>query len=263
MPDAEDHIDSWSPARVQERQVQAAQALGFEAVTFRDGPEGPLLAVIPPGTFTMGSKQDSDDNPPHLMRISRAFGVGVYAVTFADYDRYCEATGREKPDDRGWSRGDRPVIKVSWEDAQGYAGWLRERTGYGYRLLSEAEWEYACRAGTRTAYWWGDGITTDQANYARKIEKIVLVHHFAPNPWGLYQVHGNVWEWVADAYKKNIAGANGLQVDPIYEGERGAVRVVRGGGWNSSAGTLRSSYRLSARPDRRDGDLGLRLARTF
>ncbi len=222
-----------------------------------------MLAVIPPGTFTMGWEGEHN-NPPHRVRISRAFEVGVYAVTFAEYDRYCEATGWEKLGDEGWGRGDRPVINVYWDAAQAYAVWLSEQTGYDYRLLSEVAWEYACRAGTRTVYWWGDGIAKDQANYDVKIKKTVPVHHFAPNPWGLYQVHGNVWEWVADEYEHDITDANRLQIDPVYdEGKRGADRVGRGGSWLDDAGFLRSSYRHGASRICPYVFIGMRLARTF
>ncbi len=127
--------------------------------------------------------------------------------------------GGRKPGDRSWSRGGRPVINVSREDAKAYVAWLSKNTGKQYWLQSEAEWEYAARAGTTTPFWWGDTITTDQANYngnypyngGAKGEfrwKTLPVRSFKPNPWGLYQVHGNVWEWVEDCWNGTYKGAH-------------------------------------------------------
>ena len=135
----------------------------------RDGSEGPAMIVIPAGEFWMGSPENEEgrnrDERRHRVKIERPFAIGQYAVTFNEYDRFCAATGQQKPDDRGWSRGDRPVINASWYDALDYTKWLSVQTGQAYRLPTEAEWEYAVRAGTETAFWWGNIITTDQANY--------------------------------------------------------------------------------------------------
>lgn len=142
--------------------------------TFRDklktGGDGPLMVVIPAGRFVMGSppeepgRRDSE-GPQHEVRIAEPFAMGVYAVTFDEYDRFCDSTGRDKPGDVGWGRADRPVINVSWDDAKAYATWLSEQTGRTYRLPSEAEWEYACRAGTTTPFHFGERIGTYQANF--------------------------------------------------------------------------------------------------
>ncbi len=292
MPDARNNIHGWSKERVQARQRQAAQALGYDGVTFQDrlqggGPRslmavmtgwvaagataghrglGPLMAVIPPGTFVMGSPDGeegrSNDETQHTVTISRPFGLGCYAVTFDEYDAFCRATKRKVPDDEGWGRGNRPAINISWDDATAFAQWLSQQTGVGYRLPSEAEWEYACRAGTTTPYWWGMEISAVQANYESNRGQITVpVDEYAPNPWGLYQVHGNVWEWVEDAYMEDIAQPN-VQIDPIYNEQRGAYRVYRGGSWCYDAGYLRSSSR-HAHPVVRRRYLGLRLARTF
>ncbi len=132
--------------------------------SFRDLDIAPEMVVIPPGEFLMGSKDgegSDDEHPQHKVTIRQAFAVGKYPVTFAEWDAGgCRSGGgfRYKPEDQGWGRGRRPVINVSWNDAQAYVKWLSERTGQRYRLLSEAEWEYACRAGYHTAYFFGDSI---------------------------------------------------------------------------------------------------------
>jgi len=189
---------------------------------FQDFAEGPEMVVIPPGKFLMGSPEKEpgrfgDEGPEHEVTISKSFAIGRYAVTFEEWD-YAQSdkdwrriTGLEprKPEDEGWGRGNRPVIDVSWDDAHAYMKWLSAKTGHEYRLPYEAEWEYAARAGTETPFWWGASITPDQANYdgnypygdSKKGEfrgRILPVDRFEPNPWGLYQVQGNVWEWCAD-----------------------------------------------------------------
>ncbi|MEL6980712.1 MAG: formylglycine-generating enzyme family protein, partial [Pseudomonadota bacterium] len=132
--------------------------------------EGPELCVIPAGRFLMGSPAEEPERfdgegPQHEVRIARPFALGRYAVTFDEYDAFCAATRARRPGDAGWGRGRRPAIKVSWKDADAYCGWLSEQTGATYRLPSEAEWEYACWAGTTTPFWWGREITPEQANY--------------------------------------------------------------------------------------------------
>ncbi len=191
--------------------------------TLKDGGEGPKMVVIPAGKFIMGSlpsepKRSNDEGPQHEARIERPFAIGVYAVTFEEYDRFAEATGKEKPGDAGWGRSRRPVIHVSWHDAVAYAQWLSEQTGATYRLPSEAEWEYAARAGTVTPFHLGERITTDQANFDGRYtyngsakgqyrEKTVAVGSFPANAFGLHDVHGNVWEWVQDCWHDDYKGA--------------------------------------------------------
>ncbi len=124
------------------------------------------MVWIPAGSFKMSDIQGSgydDEKPVHRVSIDR-FAMGKYEVTFAEYDKFAEATGRTKPDDEGWGRGKRPVINVSWNDATAYAKWLSKQTSKNYRLPTEAEWEYAARAGTETKYWWGNNISTNKAN---------------------------------------------------------------------------------------------------
>jgi formylglycine-generating enzyme required for sulfatase activity len=209
--------------------------------------------------------------------IPAPFAIGRYAVTFAEWDAFVAAGGGSyRPEDKGWGRGDRPVINVSWDDIQAYLEWLRQMTGKDYRLPSEAEWEYAARAGTVTPFWWGSSISTQQANYdgnrtfgggktGEYRQKTLPVKSFDPNPWGLYQVHGNVLEWCADGWHDSYAAkpedlkANG---GPWIGGGSGA-RVLRGGSWLYDPQYLRSANRSRNDPGLRFNFLGFRVARTL
>ncbi len=170
--------------------------------------------------------------------------------------------------------GDYPVIDVSWEDAQAYVKWLSAKTGRGYRLLSEVEWEYVARAGTATPFWWGTSITPAQANYdgsyvyeggGAKGEywgKTERVHHFAPNPFGLYQVHGNVWEWVEDVWHDSYTDDPPSDGSAWTIGDRGG-RVLRGGSCIDSPQFLRAACRFSYSPGYRSSGSGFRVSRTL
>ncbi len=217
-----------------------------------DAPWCPEIVVIPPGRFMMGYEQ----GPQHEVQIAYRFAVGRYAVTFEEYDHFCEAAGEKKPDEKNWGRGRRPAVRVSWKDAKAYVEWLSKETGRPYRLLSEAEWEYACRAGTTTRFWWGDDITPENANYGGggNLGKTAEVGSYPPNPWGLYDMHGNVWEWVEDCWN------DGYQEAPVdgsawTSGDCGR-RVLRGGSWDyrSVGPPLRRSLRgRRGRPGQRQG----------
>lgn len=154
---------------------------------FKDLDAGPEMVVVPDGSFTMGSNDYDDEKPPHRVAIERAFAVGRFAVTFDEWDAAVTDGGlyRHRPRDEGWGRGRRPVINVSWDDVQAYAKWLSGKTGKTYRLLSEAEWEYCCRAGAITAHWWGDSMSKGLANYGGGRSQSVSVDSFEANPWGL------------------------------------------------------------------------------
>ena len=172
----------------------------------------------------------------------------------------------------GWGRGNRPVIMVSWDDAQSYVRWLSERTGERYRLLSESEWEYVARAGTTTPFHFGSTISTDQANYngnytyggGRKgvyREKTISVGSFGANAWGLHDVHGNVWEWVGDCWYGSYTGAP-ADGSAWARGDC-AKRVLRGGSWLNLPRYLRSANRYRLPPAYRSFNLGFRIARTL
>ena len=212
---------------------------------------GPEMVVVPAGSFWLGSRDPRklyrfDESPRRRIHIGRPFAVGKYEVTFDDYDLFAASTGRDKPSDEGWGRGQRPVINVSWEDARAYVQWLRETTGQPYRLLTEAEWEYVARAGTDTPYWWGSDIGTDNARCFQCGNKWALpgtseVGYFSANAFGLHDTAGNVWEWVQDCYIDNYRQmpANGrARTDANCP-----RRVLRGGAWNSRPVLLRSAER--------------------
>jgi formylglycine-generating enzyme required for sulfatase activity len=213
-----------------------------------------------------------NEGPQRRVTIARPFAVGRFEVTFAEWDA-CEAAGgcSHGPGDGGWGRDNRPVINVSWNDiTKEYLPWLSRKTGKTYRLLTEAEWEYAARAGTATPFWWGSSISTTEANYDGRVTstggskgesraKTVPVDSFAANPWGLYNVHGNVWEW--DCWSENYNGA------PVDGSARAAGdcdrRVLRGGSWNRQPQLLRAASRdRYLRVDRGYG-IGFRVGRTL
>jgi formylglycine-generating enzyme required for sulfatase activity len=256
---------------------QSAQDCWFDGVTKRCGPE---MVVVPGGTFTMGSP----DNEPERfsneqqvkVSISQPFAVGKFAVTFDEWDA-CVADGgckSYKPDDRGWGRGKRPVINVNLDDAKGYVAWLSRKTGKTYRLLSEAEREYVARAGTTSPFWWGKSITPKQANYYGSAEpyrgggtkgeyreKTVPVDSFEANPWGLYNVHGNVWDWTEDCWNDTYSGNPGTGAARTSGDCSG--RVLRGGSWISYPQYLRSAFRFRISTVGRDVVIGFRVGRTL
>ena len=222
-------------------------------------------------------QRESYEGPQHRVTIAKPFAVGKFAVTFAEWDA-CVAgggCGGYKPKDNGWGRGNRPAINVSWEDAKAYVTWLAKKTGVSYRLLSEAEHEYAARAGTTTPFWWGSSITPDQAAYnstaapykggGRKGEyraKTVPVNSFKPNPWGLYQVHGNVYEWLEDCWNGNYS--NAPTDGSVWTAGDCSKRVLRGGSWGSDPQYLRAALRAPrAYPSNRWDTDGFRVARTI
>lgn len=229
----------------------------------RDGSAGPAMIVIPAGGFWMGSPESeigrSSNECCHRVLIARPFAIGQYTVTFEEYDRYCADRGRTKPDDKNWGRGTRPVINVSWVDALDYTEWLSAQTGKNYRLPTEAEWEYAARAGTETAFWWGNEISPAQANYGMTLGKTVPVDQFQPNSWGLYQVHGNVWEWTSSQYEENYNGEEMLSSNK----DTGVRLAVRGGSWNYFPAWVRSAFRSWDIPASRSYYAGFRLARSL
>ncbi|MDE0331907.1 MAG: SUMF1/EgtB/PvdO family nonheme iron enzyme [Nitrospinae bacterium] len=221
-------------------------------LAFRDCPECPEMVPVPAGSFMMGSPsgekgRDDDEGPRRRVTISKPFAVGRYEVTFAEWDACAavDGSGCHRPGDEGWGRGRRPVINVSWDDAQAYVKWLSKKTGERYRLLTEAEWEYAARAGATTRYSWGDDIGHNRANCegcgSRWDRQTAPVGSFRVNPFGLHDAHGNVWEWVADCWNKNYEGAPS-DGRAWTSGDCGS-RVLRGGSWSSKPRNLRFAVR--------------------
>ncbi|MCP4701137.1 MAG: SUMF1/EgtB/PvdO family nonheme iron enzyme, partial [Gammaproteobacteria bacterium] len=246
------------------------------------GGQGPAMVWIPPGSFRMGDIQGKgleNARPVHRVRLN-AFALGRYEVTFEEYDRFCEAAGREKPVDAGWGRSRRPVINVSWEDAQAYAQWLSKETGHDYRLPAEAQWEYAARAGGEDLYYWGDNpdeacgyenvadetfkqeldlLEWDIHNCTDGYADTAPVGQFEANEFSLYDMSGNVYEWVWDWYDKKYY-ARSPEENP--EGpESGAYRVTRGGNLNNSPRYVHSANRWGTFPGNRHSNIGFRLAR--
>ncbi len=251
---------------------------------FQDHPLGPEMVVIPAGWVVMGSPageegRSNDEEPQHRVTFKAPFALGRFAVTLAEFVAFAEATGYLTPDmgisfrNPGFAQAARhPAVGVSWEDAAAYCLWLSRRAGKTYSLCSEAEWEYACRAGSTTPFWFGPSIFTDQANYDGNYtygggeqgecrRGTVPADSFEPNAWGLYQMHGNVWEWCADAWHENYRGAP--DDGSIWQGGDASLRVVRGGSWNDEPSYLRSAYRDRYRPVHRLRSIGFRVVRTL
>jgi formylglycine-generating enzyme required for sulfatase activity len=233
--------------------------------TFKDCAECPEMVVIPAGRFRMGDLSgsgDDDEKPVHAVTIGYKFAVGKFEVTFDEWDA-CVAEGScfgRRPDDEDWGRGRRPAINVSWEDAKNYVHWLSFETGQVYRLLSEAEWEYVARAGTTTAYNTGSGISKGQARYQSR--GTVRVGSYSPNAFGLYDVHGNVFEWAEDCWHDSYHGAPG-DGGAWTTGGDCDERVLRGGSWSNRPRNLRSADRARDTWVIRDSLDGFRVARTF
>ena len=240
---------------------------------FRDCPECPMMVVVPSGQFQMGAKRsesgsESDERPPHVVNIDDPFAVGMYEVTFAEWDACAAAGGCDgrRPGDTGWGRGTRPVVHVSWDDAQGYVQWLSWKTKRQYRLLSESEWEYAARAGTDSVYSWGGEIGDDLANCRGcgswgEGRRTVPAGNFLANDWGLYDMHGNVREWTEDCWNENYVGAP--RDGSAWEQGSCTVRTLRGGSWHSEPLSLRAANRDRLATHIRSSDIGFRVARAI
>jgi formylglycine-generating enzyme required for sulfatase activity len=216
---------------------------------------------VEPGTFTRGQSDISNASPEHEVTLTNGFYLGKYEVTQAQYEAVM--TGNTETDSNGnvisatpseySGNPDRPVEKVSWDDIQVFLSRLNAQEagnipeGWAYVLPTEAQWEYACRAGTTTAYSWGDSITTSDANYNNSIGQTTDVGEYSANPWGFFDMHGNVWEWTADAWGTYASGA---QTDPFNAVATG-TRAYRGGSWITSGASLRSAYRNGINPSSR------------
>jgi formylglycine-generating enzyme required for sulfatase activity len=249
------------------------RALGGKASpgqVFRDCAQCPVMVVVPAGSFLMGSPQgegDEDEYPQHNVTVQKPFGVGKYEITYDEWDA-CVAGGgcTEEQSDFGWGRRGRPAIAVNWNDAQQYIRWLSKRSGKLYRLLSEAEWEYAARAGTSTRYPWGDDPGTNRANFRGSGsrwsgKRTSPVGSFEPNAFGLHDLNGNVWEWVQDCWQDSYRGAP--SDGSPWEAAKCGLRVVRGGSWLYAPVLARSADRDRFVPGVRIINLGFRVARTL
>lgn len=288
-------------AALREAQMEAARKAEAAAAAlaasrapfgvFRDCPDCPEMVRIPAGSFGMGDlaagtagealpgrvfqalrgalsgQSKNEERPVRTVQVA-SFAVGKYELTFAQWDACVDAGGcsNYRPADHGWGRDQLPVINVSWSQAQQYVLWLSNKTGQRYRLLSEAEWEFVSRAGTKTQYSFGDSLNCNQAHYGQSDglcgtnQKTLPVGSFAANPWGLHDLHGNVWEWVQDCRNANYEDAPATAAARTTgDCER---RMYRGGGWSSSPAWLRSAFRGDDASSARYYDLGIRLARS-
>jgi len=216
------------------------------------------------GRFLMGSPEDEegreDCERQHWVEVG-GFALMKTPVTWAMYARYCRAVDRDLPEPPEWAGDDHPVVHVDWDDAVRYADWVSAQSGWRCRLPTEAEWEYACRAGTQTAYWWGPRIGHANANClgcgGRWNGKATSpVGSFPANPWGLYDMHGNVIEWTGSVYDFDYGGA---ELEHVGKNSAGS-RVSRGGSWYSKPRWVRSAFRTWYTPDGRCDALGFRLA---
>jgi formylglycine-generating enzyme required for sulfatase activity len=234
-------------------------------------PDHEARLVGPVALAVVQSFNPRQDWPAHEVRFAQPFAVGRFAVTFEEWDTSVDdgGCGGYRPPASGWGRGRQPVINVSWDDAKAYVSWLSRRTGQQYRLLSEAEREYVTRAGTTTPFWWGIRITMAQASYSGFSwpdeffghDKPMLVDSFAPNPWGLYQVHGNVWDWIEDCWDDRYphAPADGS----ARTSDHCTQHILRGGSWIDPGYLLRSGSRYAGFVRMRSDHIGFRVARTI
>lgn len=263
-----------------QRRTAALETTGAGRV-FRDCPNCPEMVVVPAGAFMMGSPEsergrERNEGPQRKVTFPEQFAVGKFEVTFAQWDA-CVAEGgcTEKPADQGWGRARRPVINVSWVDARQFTEWLAKKTGKPYRLLTEAEWEYAARGVTSASaphppFATGATINYGQANYDANFtygkspqgvyrQKTLDVGSLPRNAFGLHDMHGNVWEWVEDCYKDSYEGAP-ADGSPVTL-PNCSLRVLRGGAWNYYPRLLRSAYRYATAPGVRMENAGFRVAR--
>jgi formylglycine-generating enzyme required for sulfatase activity len=259
---------------------------------FRDCPDCPEMVVIPAGSFMMGSPESETtregvldqfaecERPQHRVTIGYSLALGKYDVTFAEWGA-CVADGGcdgYRPADKGWGRGNRPVINVSWEDAESYIAWLNRKvpaspvtvsTGGGegpYRLPSEAEWEYAARAGAVTARYWGEAVGSGHANCQGcgsrwDNRQTAPVGSFPANGFSLYDMLGNVWQWTADCWNETYNGApdNGQ----AWNSGDCTLRALRGASFGYDPRDLRAADRLMPAAGLRHDDFGFRVARTI
>jgi formylglycine-generating enzyme required for sulfatase activity len=259
------------------------------------------MVVIPPGEFSMGDETGPPaERPAHRVRVAAPFALGKYLVTRREYTRFIEATRREEsgcdvrrgdswnPDpglswrDAGFPQGPRhPVVCVSWQDAAAYAEWLSRITGKSYRLPTEAEWEYGARGGTTTRFYWGDDPSL-MCRYENDVDESWIeqfhfnaaatcqdgfaytspVGTFAPNQFGLYDMLGNAFQWVADCWTESYAGAPGDASVAVTSGGA-CARTFRGGSWNRNPAGVRASLRVRDDTGRPGNVIGFRVARVL
>ena len=253
---------------LEEEKVKAAKP----ASEFRECASGcPIMIVIPAGKFIMGSPENESDRqtsegPQHEVALARPFAVSKFEVTFEEWDACVAAAGCPRAADR-WGRGQMPVISASWGDAKQYVAWLSQLTGKEYRLLTEAEWEFAARAGANTRYSWGDDPRAGNANCDGcgspwDLQHTAPVGSLKANAFGLHDMHGNVWEWVEDTWHQNYDGAP-TDGSAWLRGGDPSYRVIRGGPWRNESEQVRAAVHFKRNVNVRFDTLGFRVARTI
>lgn len=257
------HIESADALRSAQ---QPAANLSLFQDELIDGGRGPQMVILPAGRFLMGDLHghgDDNERPVHEVVIAQSFALSQHEVTFAEYDRFANATNRPLPADEGWGRSRQPVVNISWRDAKAYTDWLEEQTGQPYRLPTEAEWEYAARAGTESVYWWGDApmdgfAVCDGCGSHWDGQQTAPIGSTRANPWGLFDMSGNVDEWVQDCYQPDYRQA---PKDGTAKQNSGCnQRVMRGGSWFDIPRLIRPSSRYRHPADSSRNSWGFRVA---
>ncbi len=259
-----------TPLQNKSKQEKIEQIVVKPQSIFRDklssGGAGPIMVKLPDGVFLMGSKNTSpyqDERPQHRVSL-QGFSIGKFEVTFDEYDRFAKAMNQKLPKDRGWGRGNRPVINVSWDEAVAYTKWLTEQTGNQYRLPSEREWEYAASAGLSQTYWWGYKLKKNYANCSScgsewDGKRTAPVGKFPANPAGLHDVIGNVMEWTRSCFRSTYKHAP--QYGQAWEGGDCSKRMVRSSSYRSYENALRTTKRNKYSSKTRMDTLGFRVVR--
>lgn len=232
----------------------------------KNGKNTPMMVRIPQGKFRMGGSSSlvsPDETPRHDVEIA-SFAMSQHEITFSEYEQFTIANEKTMPNSKDWDKTNHPVIKVSWNDALEYTQWLSAQTGFKYRLPTEAEWEYAARAGTITSFWWGRSKGKNNAQCFDcasdfNPNKPTKIGSFKPNSFGLYDILGNVFEWTHDCYHNNYK--NAPNDGSSWEGGDCSVRVARGGAYASPASSMRAENREKFKSDRGRDHIGIRLVR--
>jgi formylglycine-generating enzyme required for sulfatase activity len=271
-------VHDLSPAQLRALQENAAIGAGLVSHfhdTLQDGSTGPELALIPAGSFTFGNPdaiRDFGELAPSRVEIEKPFALGHFCITADEFQQYAEASGHLWPEHLVRTEGRQPVTNVSRDDAAAYLAWLSEQSGQTYRLPSEAEWEYAARAGSATRYCFGDDLGCSEANtgsfqivgrsiagwrrflpFCAPMNQTIDVGLYPSNLWGLHDMHGNVWEYTSDLWQG--------PADPNSPGKTGKWYVTKGGSWFESAWQARSAARKPRWFDELDVNLGFRVLR--
>ncbi len=253
-------------ASLEQTTVEAAATAKKPGTVFQDCDVCPKMTVIQAGSYIMGSDgRHKIERPAHKVTITKPFAMGIYEVTFDEWQAcFIDSGCARVPDDHKWGKGRRPVMNITWFETQSYLKWLSKKTGYTYRLPTEAEWEFAARGGTTTEFWWGDEVGENLANCRDCKSKwskkgSAPVGSFSPNPYGLYDVHGNEWEWLQDCWNPSHEGAPS-DGSPRLDGNC-QLRVIRSGSWYYFSKNIRSAWRFKNDARVKSYGIGMRVLR--